>query len=133
MVVDDVRLNRSIASRIIRATGDHNIYEAIDGFQCLQTISSMIQGNEQPLDLILMDVSMPGIDGLETTRRLRSLNLQGNYQQPYIAGVSAFSSPEDQAAALASGMDTYVVKPYSKHDFLVVMREALSRKKRFCQ
>jgi signal transduction histidine kinase/AmiR/NasT family two-component response regulator len=132
MVVDDVRLNRSIASRILRATGEHNICEAIDGFECLQTVTSMIQlDGGQTLDLILMDICMPGIDGLETTRRLRSGMLPRNCQQPYIAGVSAFSSPEDRAAALESGMDAYVVKPYSRSDFLVVLREALSRKEQF--
>lgn len=67
---------------------------------------------------------------METTRQLRAGMTNSNRpdgRQPYITGVSAFSSPEDRATALASGMDAYIVKPYSKFDFQIVLLEASAR------
>jgi CheY-like chemotaxis protein len=61
-------------------------------------------------DLVLMDVMLGGIDGLETARRLRALAQGGAIP---IVGISARSAAQDKAAALAAGMNAYLVKPVS--------------------
>jgi CheY-like chemotaxis protein len=60
-------------------------------------------------DLILMDVQMPRLDGLEATRRIRSAT--GRAERFWIVAISAFTSVEEQAAALQAGMNDDLAKP----------------------
>ena len=145
MVVDDVSLNRAIAIRWIRQMGAHDIFEACDGFSCIDTLTSAKKQEidkqclgedaekdhaentrDKCVDLILMDVSMPGIDGLETTRRIR--NLLPPEAQPFVAGVSAFSSEQDRKTALDAGMDAYLVKPYRMVDLQRILQDTMKFK-----
>jgi CheY-like chemotaxis protein len=67
---------------------------------------------EGEYDLFLCDVAMPGMDGFETTRRLREAAASGALRKaPYVAGVSAHALPEYEARAREAGMDDYVAKP----------------------
>jgi CheY-like chemotaxis protein len=63
---------------------------------------------QKAYDLVLMDVQMPGMDGLETTRQLRMLALPS---QPLVVAMTANAFPEDEAACLAAGMDRFLSKP----------------------
>ncbi len=77
-------------------------------------------------DLILMDLRMPGIDGLEATRRIRSRHAGGQAEalrRPWIIAMTANTQPADRAAAAASGMDDFLAKPVLLED----LRRALSR------
>jgi len=60
-------------------------------------------------DVILMDVTLSGVDGLEATRRIRKL--PGRAGRTPVIGISALGSPEDGARATAAGMNAYLVKP----------------------
>jgi CheY-like chemotaxis protein/nitrogen-specific signal transduction histidine kinase len=62
-------------------------------------------------DMLLMDVTLPGIDGIEATRRIRAL--PGALARIPIVGTSGRAGPSDEAAARAAGMDAYLVKPLS--------------------
>jgi len=73
-----------------------NGYEALD---CVQ---------RQPYDLILMDVQMPGMDGLEATRRILALGLE---PQPVIVAMTAHAMPGDREMCLQAGMTDYLSKP----------------------
>ena len=72
-------------------------------------------------DLILMDVTLPGIDGLEATRRIRAL--PGRAAGIPIIGVSALSTPQDAVRAREAGMNDYLVKPVSP----TILAEALRK------
>jgi CheY-like chemotaxis protein len=76
-------------------------------------------------DLILMDVTLPGIDGVEATRRIRAL--AGNPRRIPIVGVSGHAGPGDEAAARAAGMDAYLVKPLSPSALAAVIAAATQR------
>jgi CheY-like chemotaxis protein len=70
-------------------------------------IAAVIRG----YDAVLMDVTLPGIDGLEATRRMRALS--GPAGQTPIIGISGRSEAGDEAAARAAGMNAYLRKPLS--------------------
>ncbi len=74
----------------------------------------------RPYDLILMDVQMPELDGLETTRRIRS---DTSVPQPYIIAITANATIQDRQQCLATGMDDYIRKPFRLED----LRASLSR------
>jgi CheY-like chemotaxis protein len=81
-----------------------------DGQQALDAIQ---QG---PCDLVLMDVSMPNMDGFEATRRIRTLG--GSFATIPIIGLTAHALAGDRAACEAAGMNDYVAKPFNRVAFL---------------
>jgi CheY-like chemotaxis protein len=74
-----------------------------------------------PYDLVLMDVQMPGMDGLEATRRIRSLEADAGDKPGRIMALTANAYAEDREACLAAGMDGLLVKPLDRER----LREAL--------
>jgi CheY-like chemotaxis protein len=99
LVVDDNAVNRRIAVLLLKRVG-LSADEASDGFSALGAV------DKNPYDLILMDVQMPRMDGLEATRQIRQK--YSNAAQPKIVAVTAH---EERARCLASGMNDYIEKP----------------------
>jgi two-component system, cell cycle response regulator DivK len=115
LVVEDHEDNRQILRDLLGAAG-YAMIEAHDGEQALATVAGL-----RP-DLILMDIQLPGIDGYETTRRIKAdPALRGI---PIIA-VTSYALSGDDAKALAAGCDAYVAKPYSPRRLLAKIREYL--------
>ena len=77
--------------------------------------------NRGAVDLILMDVQMPGMDGLEATRRIRAQ--EGEGQRVPIIGLTAFAFEKDEEEGMQVGMDAYLKKPYSPEELMQVMLE----------
>jgi len=75
-----------------------------------------------PYDIVLMDVQMPVMDGLEATRRIRR-ELPAN-AQPRIIAMTASAFPEDRAHCMEAGMDDYVTKPVNFEDLLQALRRS---------
>ncbi len=88
---------------------------AADGIEALEAL------RRQPYDLILMDLQMPGMDGLEATRRIRAELPAG--RQPRIVALTANVLRDQREACRAAGMDDFVQKPFTFED----LRGALSR------
>jgi CheY-like chemotaxis protein len=101
LVVDDVEANRLMAVDMLRQLG-FEVVEAINGMEALR------QAEVRHPDWILMDIVMPGMDGLEATRRLRQL--PGLGEVPIIA-MSASASGNDERKSLAAGVNAFVPKP----------------------
>jgi signal transduction histidine kinase/CheY-like chemotaxis protein len=101
LVVEDERLNRTILVNSLKNIGFH-IKEAVNGEQALK-----LAGLHMP-DVILMDIFMPDMDGLETTASLRQL--PGGAQVPVIA-VSASVFEQHRANSLAAGCNDFLAKP----------------------
>jgi PAS domain S-box-containing protein len=105
LVVEDNALNRVIAREMLTNIGVPSD-EAADAEEalehCLRT----------PPDLVLMDVQMPGMDGLEATRRLRQWQREGRLPRFPILALTANALPADVAASLDAGMDEHLSKPF---------------------
>ena len=101
LIVEDNDMNRDMLSRRLERKG-HQISIAIDGKQALEIASS-----EQP-ELILMDLSLPELDGWEATRRLKADNTT---QHIPVIVLTAHALKTDREGAFEAGCDDYDVKP----------------------
>ena len=115
LVVEDDPANRQLAIRILEREG-FLVEHAESGPRALETAEAM------PLDLVLMDLSMPGMDGFETTRRLRQL--AGHASTPVIA-LTAHALSEDSQKAIAAGCDAVLVKPYRPAELIGAVAQVL--------
>ena len=104
LVVDDVAMNRDIACTFLRAAG----HDAISVGGGAEAVEAVLSGG---IDVVLMDVRMPDVDGLEATRRIRQLPLPA-CQVPII-GLTAQAFTEQVLACTQAGMDSHVSKPYT--------------------
>jgi CheY-like chemotaxis protein len=101
MVVEDFEDNRFMMRRLLEMSGYH-VLEAINGEEAVE-----IATRERP-GLILMDLSLPKLDGLAATRRIRQVP---ELRQVPIVAVSAHDTADFHADALAAGCNDYVTKP----------------------
>jgi two-component system cell cycle response regulator DivK len=101
MVVEDFEDNRFMMRRLLEMSG-YRVLEAINGEEAIRIAES-----EHP-DLILMDLSLPLLDGLAATRRIREVEELRNVP---IVAVSAHDTADFHADALAAGCNDYVTKP----------------------
>lgn len=116
LVAEDHPLNRLVASIILEEAG-FNFDFAEDGVAALEAVTG------GGYDVVLMDVNMPRMDGLEATRRIRSLASPGN-AVPIIA-VTANAAPEEIEACLGAGMTAFVAKPIRAAELLAVLNAVL--------
>jgi CheY-like chemotaxis protein len=101
MVVEDFEDNRFMMRRLLEMTG-YNVIEAVNGEEAVE-----MAFRERP-SLILMDLSLPLLDGLAATRRIRELPELNHVP---IVAVSAHDTADFHADALAAGCNDYVTKP----------------------
>lgn len=99
LVEDDVALAETL-SRALRGLG-HEVEVAVSGEQALEVLLARLE----PVDLVLLDVMLPGIDGFEVCRRLRA------HDQVPVVLLTARGDPFDMVVGLEGGADDYVVKP----------------------
>jgi signal transduction histidine kinase/AmiR/NasT family two-component response regulator len=108
LIVEDNATNRLIASRLLQAMGAV-VEIAEDGAAGVE--AAMHPGHKGGFDLIFMDIQMPGIDGVEATRRIRALG--GAAGRTPIVAMTANAMAHQQATYLAAGMNGAVAKPLS--------------------
>ena len=112
LMVDDTAVNRELVKMMLRPLG-FEIEEAAGGAEGVQ--AAMVT----PFDLILMDVRMPGVDGLEATRVIRATS-ELNRRTPILA-LTADVQPENAAACRAAGMDEVLAKPIVPQQLLTAI------------
>ena len=116
LVVEDNPINRKLACKILERRG-HVVGVAQNGQEALEAVQAA------NFDLVLMDVQMPEVDGLEATRRIRTWE-QAARRRTMIAAMTAHAMPEDRERCLKAGMDSYVTKPLQMAQLATVLRQA---------
>jgi len=116
LVVDDNTLNRRLTSKLLHLLGAETdtAPSAIDCFEKIAT---------RRYDLVLMDVQMPGMDGLEATRHIRGLEAGGASARLPIVALTADAMMGDRERCLAAGMDDYLTKPLRRDALARVLRD----------
>ena len=116
LVADDNHINQKVAVSLLENFG-HRADVVANGHEAIKAYRLV------PYDMILMDVQMPEMDGLETSRKIRALEKTKNRHTPIIA-MTAHARKEDQEKCLAAGMDDYVSKPVNPRE----LKAAIARR-----
>jgi signal transduction histidine kinase/ActR/RegA family two-component response regulator len=117
LLAEDNPMNQKLATRLLERM-DLSADIANDGVEAIEA------HDREPYDVILMDVQMPELDGLEATRRIRS---SGGDHQPWIIAMTANAMEGDREACLAAGMDDYVSKPIRPDELQASLDRAARR------
>ncbi|MFW5488605.1 MAG: ATP-binding protein [Desulfovibrio sp.] len=116
LVVEDDQISSFAAQKHIEMAGG-NVTAVGNGQEALQRLRN------EHFDLVLMDVQMPVMDGMETTRAIRNGQAGGDKKDIRIIAMTAFAMPGDRERLLASGMDDYLSKPVSVDAFHNALRK----------
>jgi CheY-like chemotaxis protein len=101
LLVEDTMANRALAVKLLKAAG-HEVIEAADG------AAAIVEAQAKHPDLVLMDLSLPGMDGWEALRRLRA---DGRTRDLRIVALTAHAMAGARDEAFAAGFDGYMSKP----------------------
>jgi CheY-like chemotaxis protein len=113
LLAEDNLINQKLAVRVLNKLG-YEVDIANNGVEAV----GMLQNKDY--DVVLMDILMPEMDGLEATRVIRS----GLQYQPQIIAMTANAMPEDRENCLKAGMDNYISKPIKIEELLSLLKEA---------
>ena len=117
LIVEDNEKNRKLVRDVLSHEG-YRILETENGEDAVRLAQS-----ERPA-LVLMDIQLPGIDGIEALRRLRA---QAATRTIPVIAVTASAMTQDRTTIMAAGFDGYQSKPISVRPFLAAVRQALDR------
>jgi len=115
LVVDDIPSNRLIAEAMLRQLG-WSVLMAADGREALRLLDSAV------VDLVLLDISMPGISGMEVCQNIRANNVLADL--PVIA-YTAHAQPEDRRNFIASGFNEVLIKPVNRETMANAVEAAM--------
>jgi len=104
LLADDVEVNRELAKAVLQRN-DHRITEAANGREALEAYAG------GSFDIVLMDIQMPEMDGLQAAAAIRQLEQATGRPHTPIVALTAYAAREDQQKCLAAGMDDYLAKP----------------------
>jgi CheY-like chemotaxis protein len=113
LLAEDNLVNQRVASRMLERRG-HHVTTAATGQEALAHF------DRERFDVILMDVQMPGMDGLETTAAIRKRELATGARIPIVA-LTARSMKGDRERCLEAGMDNYITKPINAAELMSVV------------
>lgn len=115
LIVDDCDTTRKLLSYIVRERG-YKIFVASNGLEALEVMA----GN--PVDLVVTDLNMPQMDGLELSRNLKG---QDTYKNIPIIMVTTESGEADRKMGFEAGVTTYLTKPFSPQRLLYEIEKLL--------
>ncbi|KIC39477.1 response regulator [Leisingera sp. ANG-M7] len=118
LVAEDNRTNQLLVRKMLKSTGA-DLRFAANGLTALEVFTA------EGADLILMDLSMPVLGGLDATRRIRAHEREEGLRECPIVALTANAQPSDVEACLAAGMNDFLAKPFRKNELLArILRQA---------
>lgn len=115
LLVEDNHINQIVAQQILNKSG-YTVTTVADGESALSTLA------DSRFRLVLMDVQMPGMDGMETARKIRASDGPVTDKRVPIVAMTAYASAEDREGCVESGMNDYIAKPLQIDSFLEMIR-----------
>lgn len=116
LVVEDNQINRKLVAHRLENLG-HRVAMAENGKQALEKL------HKSPFDVILMDIQMPVMDGIETTQAIRRSG--GGYKDIPIIALTAHNTREDREKVMRAGMNQFVAKPFKVPELQAVLRQVM--------
>lgn len=113
LVVEDNPLNRELVLEILNSQG-FSADEAKDGEEAIQ------KAEKNVYDLIIMDIGLPGMDGVEVTKIIKS---KPKYKFVPVVALTAFAMKGDKEKFLKSGFDSYASKPINVSEFVEILKK----------
>ena len=110
LLAEDNDINALVAQKALRRLG-FEVVRAPDGDEATAPRARGARGAAPPFDVVLMDIKMPGVDGLEAARGIRRAEREASARRAAIVASTASATTEDAAAAEAAGFDAFLVKP----------------------
>ncbi len=120
LLVEDHDLNRAVATAMLRRSGAE-VVEATGGHEAVALAAS------RGLDVVLMDLQMPGLDGIEAARRIRAAEAEGVTPRVPIIAMTGNALEDYGAACAEAGMDAFITKPVTAGELRRVVAQALAR------
>jgi signal transduction histidine kinase/CheY-like chemotaxis protein len=122
LVAEDNDINALLARHLVTRLGHRPVMAATGGGAVAAFVAARAEG--APFDLVLVDLHMPGMDGIEAARRMRAAETDGK-RTPIIA-LTADAVPESREACLAAGMDGFVTKPLDRERLVAALAHLAS-------
>ncbi|MGH1418978.1 MAG: ATP-binding protein [Hyphomicrobiaceae bacterium] len=128
LMAEDNEINALLATRMIEKSGC-SVHAVQTGQEAVVAMQRVCDGEEAAYDLVLMDIHMPGIDGVEAARQIKALFerpetlLAGSSQCPPILALTANAFEEDKKRYLDAGMDGYLAKPFDAQDLRALIEQ----------
>lgn len=119
LVAEDNLVNQRLAMAIL-SQRDHDVTLASDGAEAVE------QATAGDFDLILMDIQMPNVDGIEATEKIREFESNVGKHTTIIA-LTAHAGESDRSRCLQAGMDGYVTKPLRPHDLMLEVKRLVKK------
>ncbi|KXJ90967.1 putative histidine kinase SlnCl1 [Microdochium bolleyi] len=117
LVADDNQTNVEVVTRMLKLEDNYDVTIATDGQEAYDLVKANMEKNRN-FDLILMDIQMPNLDGLQSTRLIRKMG----YSAPIVA-LTAFSEESNKRECIESGMDEFLAKPIRRPALKQVLKK----------
>lgn len=119
LLVDDNQSNRLVGKALLTRLG-HNVVLAESGQQALDMLET------GTYDVVLMDIDMPGMDGVQATRIIREREMGGDGRRMPIIALTALAMEKDKVRVLEAGMDAHVSKPFDAKNLVAVIEQVVA-------
>jgi len=118
LVAEDERINFQLMQTILTKAGA-TVLHARNGFEAIE----MVQNDIKNIDIILMDIKMPGLSGSDALVAIR----QSNFRLPVIA-CTAYAQAEEASLFFDQGFDDYIPKPVKRHELIAIIEKNITKK-----
>ncbi|MBF0627570.1 MAG: response regulator [Magnetococcales bacterium] len=120
LLVDDTEDNRLVVEAYLEGEA-YQLVEAVSGAEALRHFEA------SRFDLVLMDVMMPDMDGLETTRRMRTMEAMHGWKHTPVIALTANAMKEDMEQSMIAGCDQHLSKPLRRTDLMTILNHYIGR------